>query len=65
MPELLAIVAAILLAPMGRGVSASGGSGGGGGNSGQNTTPNGNYVLTVQRTTSNIAQSVGVNPIVK
>ncbi len=58
---LAVLLAAILLAPTGCGVSASGGSGGGGGGSGQNTTPSGNYVLTVKGATSNITHSVALN----
>jgi len=55
----LVILAAILSAPMGCGVSASEGSGGGG--SAQNATPSGTYVLTVKGMTSDITRSVGVN----
>ena len=58
---LAVMLAAILLAPVGCGVSASGGSGGGGGGSGQNNTPSGTYVLTVTGTTSDITHSVEVN----
>ncbi len=63
--SLLVLLMAILVAPIGCGVSASGGSGGGsgggGGSSGQNTTPSGAYVLTVKGTVSNITHSVGLN----
>lgn len=58
---LVVLAAAILAAPMGCGVSASGGTGGGGGTTGQNNTPSGNYVLTVQGSISNISHSVGLN----
>jgi hypothetical protein len=58
---LLVVLAAILLAPVGCGVSASGGSGGGGSGSAQNQTPSGSYVLTVTGAMSNIAHSAGLN----
>lgn len=55
------LIAAVLAAPLGCGVSASGGTGGGGGTTGQNNTPSGTYVLTVQGTISNMTHSVGLN----
>jgi hypothetical protein len=52
----------LLLAPAGCGVSASSGSGSGGGSGGQaNTTPPGNYVITVTATMDNITHSTAVN----